>query len=171
MEITIQKAALSDAELLSELAISAFYETYAAFNTPENMQQYVDENFTREHFEAEITDDKMMCLVAFANDEMAGYVMLKLFSNHEKITANNQIEIARIYVLKKFHQMKIGWQLFNKAASFSKENNFEILWLGVWEKNMKAINFYKKIGLEIFDQHIFMLGDDAQTDYLMKLNL
>jgi ribosomal protein S18 acetylase RimI-like enzyme len=45
------------------------------------------------------------------------------------------------------------------------------IWLGVWEKNHNAIGFYTKNGFITFDKHLFLLGDDQQTDLLMKLEI
>lgn len=81
------------------------------------------------------------------------------------------LEIERIYVLKEYHGKKIGQLLYDKAIQIAKEKNVNYVWLGVWEKNLRAINFYKKNGFVGFDKHIFKLGDDEQTDIMMKLEL
>ena len=81
----------------------------------------------------------------------------------------NSLEIERIYVLESFQGKKIGQILFNKAVEITKNLNLHTIWLGVWEKNISAINFYLKNGFEKFDQHIFRLGDDEQIDYMMRL--
>ncbi len=170
MNIFLRAPVIEDAQMLSDIAIKAFYETYAAFNTQENMESYVAENFTTTIIIDEIKSENAFCFFAFCEEELAGYILLKINSNKEIFFAK-QIEVARIYVLKKYQQLKIGWQLINQAIEFSKENNFEVLWLGVWTENRKAINFYQRVGFKIFSEHIFMLGNDAQKDFLMKLNL
>jgi ribosomal protein S18 acetylase RimI-like enzyme len=53
----------------------------------------------------------------------------------------------------------------------AKDINATHVWLGVWEKNPKAIRFYKKNGFVEFDKHIFKLGTDEQTDIMMKLQM
>jgi ribosomal protein S18 acetylase RimI-like enzyme len=45
------------------------------------------------------------------------------------------------------------------------------IWLGVWEHNHQAIKFYTTWGFEKFGDHLFLLGDDPQTDWLMKKEL
>ena len=81
------------------------------------------------------------------------------------------LEIERIYVLKEFHGKKVGQVLYEKAIEIAKQKNAHYVWLGVWEENPRAISFYKKNGFVEFDKHIFKLGDDEQTDIMMKLKL
>lgn len=84
---------------------------------------------------------------------------------------NSALEIERIYVLKDYHGKKIGQKLYEKAIEIAKEKDAKYIWLGVWEENHRAINFYQKNGFEVFDKHIFVLGNDEQTDIMMKLKL
>lgn len=81
------------------------------------------------------------------------------------------MEIARIYALQSYIGKGVGSALMKKCIDQACELNKEIIWLGVWEKNQKAIHFYRKWGFEKFGTHIFILGDDPQTDWLMKKEL
>ena len=87
-------------------------------------------------------------------------------SQHE-----NAMEIERIYVLSSFHGKKVGQFLYEHAIQIARDKNVRFVWLGVWEENPRAIQFYKKNGFVEFDKHIFKLGDDLQTDIMMKLVL
>jgi GNAT superfamily N-acetyltransferase len=102
--------------------------------------------------------------------EIVGY--LKLNFNHaqkESVLEGKAFEIERFYILK-LHQGKgLGSQLFKKAIEIGKDKGYKLLWLGVWEHNTKALEFYTKKGLTAFDSHLFQLGQDAQTDILMQL--
>ena len=84
---------------------------------------------------------------------------------------NKALEIERIYVAKAFHGKKVGQILYEKAIHIAKQMNVAYVWLGVWEENPRAIHFYKKNGFVEFDKHIFRLGDDEQTDLMMKLEI
>jgi diamine N-acetyltransferase len=88
-----------------------------------------------------------------------------------ELKENKTIEIERIYVLKDFYGKNVGQLLYDKAIKIAKQKNVEYVWLGVWEENPRAINFYKKNGFVEFDKHIFKLGNDEQTDIMMKLKL
>jgi ribosomal protein S18 acetylase RimI-like enzyme len=100
-----------------------------------------------------------------------GYLKLNKGGSQTELKDNDALEIERIYVLKEFHGKKVGQMLFEKAIQIAKEQNAEFVWLGVWEENKRAIQFYTKNGFVEFDQHVFVLGDEPQTDIMMKLQL
>jgi ribosomal protein S18 acetylase RimI-like enzyme len=105
------------------------------------------------------------------NTKTIGYLKLNFGAAQTELKNEQSLEIERIYVLKEFHGKNIGQLLYDKAIQIAKEKNVNYVWLGVWEENLRAINFYKKNGYVAFDKHIFKLGDDEQTDIMMKLEL
>ena len=100
-----------------------------------------------------------------------GYLKINLGPAQTELKDSNSLEIERIYVLKSYFGKKVGQLLYEKAASIAKELKLKYIWLGVWEKNERALQFYKKNGFVEFDQHQFVLGEDVQNDILMKLTL
>jgi len=170
--ITIKQANVNDVELLHELSIVTFADTFSEYNTPEDMKMYIEKYFSHENLCDELDSKENFFFVAFCNGESAGYFKLRIPQEHlHALENNNSIELERIYVLKKLQGTGLGYKLMQYALEYSKQNDFDTLWLGVWEKNEKAINFYKKCGFEIFDEHEFMLGNDKQNDFLMKKSL
>jgi len=81
------------------------------------------------------------------------------------------LEIERIYVLRKWQGMKVGQLFYHKAIDIARERGYAYVWLGVWEENENAIGFYKRNGFVEFDKHLFTLGDDIQTDIMMRKEL
>lgn len=67
--------------------------------------------------------------------------------------------------------MKVGQALFDTALIIAQNIKADYLWLGVWEQNPRALRFYKKNGFIEFDKHIFRLGNEVQTDIMLKLEL
>jgi ribosomal protein S18 acetylase RimI-like enzyme len=108
---------------------------------------------------------------AVVNDKIIGYLKINFGDSQTELKQENALEIERIYVLKEFHGKKIGQLLFEKAMELAIQKKADYVWLGVWEENPRAISFYKKNGFVEFDKHIFKLGDDEQTDIMMKLQL
>jgi ribosomal protein S18 acetylase RimI-like enzyme len=88
-----------------------------------------------------------------------------------ELKENQSAEIERIYVLKACHGSGVGQLLLDKALDLARQNKLRYVWLGVWEQNPRAISFYRKNGFVEFDRHIFRLGDDEQTDWMMRLDL
>ena len=169
--MTTRKVTLSDIDQLQKIGRQTFFETFAAGNTEENMQKYLAEGFTVEKLTAELTDPHSEFYFAEIDKEVIGYLKLNTGASQTELKDDKALEIERIYVLKEYHGKKAGQLLYNKALTIAREKGSDYVWLGVWDQNSRAISFYKKNGFVAFDQHIFTLGDDEQTDIMMKLVL
>ena len=169
--IEIKKAGIADLKIIQVLGRQTFYESFSAENTAENMQRYLDENFSTEKLSQELNNpDSAFYLAHLANDAI-GYIKVNTGEAQTELKNKQAMELERIYVSRQFQGKQIGKLLFDKALQLAIEMKAPYLWLGVWERNTKAIQFYKKNGLVEFDKHIFNLGDDEQTDLLMKMDL
>jgi len=169
--INIERAQTTEIDQLQKIGTQTFYETFATSNSEENMQNYLAESFSHERLTNELNDLNSEFYFAKVNDEVIGYLKLNFGVSQTELRDDKALEIERIYVLKEFHGKKVGQLLYNKAIEIAKEKNADFVWLGVWEENPRAISFYKKNGFVEFDKHIFTLGDDEQTDIMMKLKL
>jgi ribosomal protein S18 acetylase RimI-like enzyme len=169
--ISIQKVTLNDIEQLQKISRQTFYETFAAGNTEQNMAKYLEEGFSIEKLAAELNDKNSESYFAIFNNQVVGYLKLNFGPSQTEIKEDKALEIERIYVLKEFHGKKIGQLLYQEALQIANQANVDYVWLGVWEENERAIHFYKKNGFVAFDKHLFKLGDDEQTDIMMKLQL
>jgi len=167
--IIIKKASIKEVEQLQKISKLTFIETYSAQNSEENMTKYLTEEFSIEKLTDELNHKNADFFFAIVNNEIIGY--LKVNFSEIAINQNKALEIKRIYVLKEFHGKNVGQILYNKAIQIAKQKNANYIWLGVWEKNPRALSFYKKNGFVEFDKHIFNFGDDKQTDLLMKQEL
>lgn len=169
--IEIKKVALSDLPQLKEIGQQTFEETFSASNTEENMKAYLDEQFSDEKLTAELNDKNSEFYFATLEDRVIGYLKVNFGASQTELKDHKALEIERIYVSKDFYGKSVGQLLYDKAIQVAKDNKSEYLWLGVWEENPRAISFYKKNGFVEFDKHIFRLGNDEQTDLMMKLQL
>jgi ribosomal protein S18 acetylase RimI-like enzyme len=170
-KIVINKANLSEREIIQEVSIRTFSETFNAVNTAENMKNYIRDNFNPDKIASEINNPNSAFYTVQWENETVGYLKINFDGAQTEKQKENTLEIHRIYVLKDFHGKKIGQLLLDEAVKIANNNKLDSIWLGVWEKNEKALLFYKKNGFVVFDQHIFVLGDDVQTDLLMQLEL
>lgn len=169
--IDIQKVTLSDIAQLQKIGRQTFIETFSEANSEENMKNYLEEGFSIEKLTNEINNKNSEFYFATFNNEIIGYLKLNFGDSQTELKDHKALEIERIYVSKEFHGKKVGQFLYDKAIQIAKQENAEYVWLGVWEENLRAISFYKKNGFVEFDQHIFKLGNDEQTDIMMKLKL
>jgi len=169
--LEIKKATLVDIEQLQKIGRNTFYETFSALNSEENMTRYLDESFSIEKLTSELNDNNTEFYLASSNNNVIGYLKLNFGQSQTEIKDDKALEIERIYVLKEFHGKSVGQLLYDKALQIAQQKETDFVWLGVWEENPRAINFYKKNGFVKFDKHIFKLGNDEQTDIMMKLKL
>lgn len=169
--IEIKKATLSDLVTIQNISKQSFTETFATINTPENMEKYLQESFNTTQLTTEINNPESPFYIAFWNTEPVGYLKLNLGNAQTEVVEGTTLEIQRIYVLQAFHGKKIGQLLLDEAIKIAHQIPVNYIWLGVWEENHRALQFYTKNGFVTFDKHLFILGDDQQTDLLMKLEI
>lgn len=169
--IEIKKVTIDDLDQLQQIGRQTFYETFASGNTEENMNKYLDEAFSVAKLTTELNDKNSEFYFATLDNDVIGYLKINFGQSQTELQDDKAVEIERIYVLKEFHGKNVGQLLYDKAISIARQKNADYVWLGVWEENLRAINFYKKNGFVEFDKHIFKLGNDEQTDIMMKLKL
>lgn len=166
--LKINKAVISDAAQLQTIGRITFSETFSDVNSNENMMKYLDKSFAVEKLISELNNKNSYFYLAESEGKVIGYLKLNTGEAQTEMKANNALEIERIYVLKEFHGKKVAQELYNQALKKAEEVKADYIWLGVWEKNFRAVRFYTKNGFVQFDSHIFRLGDDEQTDLMMK---
>ncbi len=167
----VKRANKTDAELIATLSRQTFIETFAEHNSAENMDKFLSTSFSHENLVKEVEEPENIFLIAYEDDEPVGYAKLREGKNSAELNVPDTIEIARIYAVKSSIGKGIGKLLMQECIDIAISNKKKSIWLGVWEHNKKAIDFYTKWGFEKFSTHIFILGDDAQTDWLMKKSL
>ena len=171
MSLIIREVLFSECNTLAEISRSTFFETFVEYNTREDMDLYLAENCIKAKMEAEMKEENTLFLFAEFELEIIGFVKLRLNKVLEKFNNARSVEIERLYVSQTHHSRKIGASLMAHCIELAIKDNYEIIFLAVWEHNLKAIQFYEKWGYEPFGSHIFVLGTDEQNDILMKRDL
>ncbi|MCU0354271.1 MAG: GNAT family N-acetyltransferase [Cytophagales bacterium] len=168
---SVYQPTIADAALLADLGRRTFEQAFAAQNTPENMAAYLSVAYTTEQLEKELREENSVFYVAAANGTPVGYAKIHkdCWPDDESVSvAGPCVEINRLYVLQDSIGTGVGKLLMETCLQAARQQGYRTVWLGVWEHNARAIAFYRKWGFETFGSHIFQLGDDAQTDLLMK---
>ena len=168
---TIRAISINDLQSLQSISKQTFTETFASSNSKENMDKYLNEALSLEKLTEELNNPNSLFYFIEENDTPIGYLKLNMGASQTELNDNTALEIERIYVTQAYQGKKIGQQLYEKAIQVAKEKGVEYIWLGVWEENHKAIQFYSKNGFTAFDKHIFTLGDEEQIDIMMQLPL
>ncbi len=166
--VVVREACLHDAQSLVELARQTFEDSFALDNTSENMASYLNEAFSLQKIESGIKEPGSRYFVAEVDQSFAGYARVRTSDEVKDKLPESSLELQRIYVAREFQGLKIGASLMLACINYARSQGYSWLWLGVWENNMKAQNFYKALGFIKFGEHIFQMGTDPQTDWLMK---
>jgi GNAT superfamily N-acetyltransferase len=164
--LIIRRAMPADAHVVSEFGRRTFLETFGADNTPENMAAYLAEAFSETRQSAEIADDRMITLVAEDEDQVVGYAQLALKGAPACVNGASPIELVRFYVDRAWHGRGIAQALMHEVDAAARPHA-KTIWLGVWERNLRAIAFYEKSGFVDVGAHTFQLGTDRQIDRIM----
>lgn len=166
LEATIRYAVADDAAALATLGAKTFRETYAAFNTAENMAMHLASAFSPEVQRAEIEDPSGYILVAQALD-LIGYAQVTHEIVPPAVGDAHALEIKRFYVDRAWHGLGVAQRLMTATCTAAAERGAGTVWLTVWDQNPRAIAFYRKIGFTDAGLIPFRLGNEMQTDYLM----
>ena len=166
--LKIKIATSSDLDTVQQIGRQTFTETFAASNTAEDLREYLQQAFSSTRLRQELEDTHVTYYLAMLDEQTIGYLKVNTGPAQTDLQEADALEIQRIYVLADYHGTPVGRQLLAKAIQVAREKKVSFVWLGVWEKNPRAIRFYEKNGFVPFDQHTFLLGADKQTDILMK---
>jgi len=158
-------------QILRELAVQTFEETFASTNTRENMDIYFSRAFNESILDKELSQKESWWYFIEFNGILAGYLKVNVRDAQTELREDAGFEVERIYVLEAYYGQGVGAELMEFAIRQARSKKKKYLWLGVHEENYRALRFYEKFGLKAFSDHVFMMGDQPQRDILMKLDL
>jgi diamine N-acetyltransferase len=148
-----------------------FYAAFGSQNTAENMRQYDAHHFSTGQMQSELQNPDSGFYFAKLDGEILGYIKINQGAAQTVHPNEGGMEIERIYVDQHLKGKGIGKSLLQQAVILAERAGLKYIWLGVWEHNLPAIRFYERNGFRRYGQHIFYLGNDPQTDLLMKFAL
>lgn len=171
--LSIRQASIEDAKLLTDLAYTTFWDAFAHHpkNAPDDLNYYMRQAFNQEQITAELGDEKNIFLIAEIGDEAAGYSKIIIDNIEPGITAERPVELSRLYSHQKHLGQGVGQSLMDACFDRARGEGRDVMWLGVWEYNPRAQRFYEKNGFQVVGTHVFLLGEDPQTDLLMQREL
>lgn len=171
MKLRIRECAMDDLVTLREFSYKTYDDTFRHMNTPSNMKAYLEQAFDICKLRDELSNSNSSFYFLYSDEELSGYLKLNEYKVQTDIYDPQSLEIERIYVAREFQGKGLGNVLVNKAIDVSKIRGKLFVWLGVWEKNDKAILFYKKNGFYVIGKHSFFMGEEEQTDFMMRRDL
>ena len=170
-EIQIVEAKVQNLKELATIAGRSFLQAYPQNTDHQNMELYLKKAFAEKEIERQLMSSKSVFFMMKKNGENIGYAKLRWDRTPNQFGVLRAIELERFYFLDGFKSQGLGSQFLKFCIEFSIKNNFEWMWLLVWEENKKGLQFYKHKGFEIFGRKTFHFGNDSSDDILMKLKL
>jgi ribosomal protein S18 acetylase RimI-like enzyme len=170
--LEIRKANTEDAIVISLLGRVTFTETFAhLFRDKNDLLKYFDRTFSVEKIEKGLGNPNDIFWIAFYDRLPVGYAKLKLNSRSEFSSSENICQLQKIYVLRDFLSMGIGYALLVKVIQEAREKFFDEIWLSVLNINHRAVNFYQGSNFKIVGSHPFQIGKESFDFYVMLKNL
>ncbi len=171
MDINLRQCNKQDIILLQKISHNTYYETFRGFTADDIMKEYLNEAFDADKLKAELDDPESEFYFLYADNSLAGYFKINQDSAQTDIHDAQSLELERIYLIKEMQGKGLGQTLLKKAVEIAKQKTKAYIWLGVWEKNSKAIAFYQKHGFYIAGTHSFFMGSEEQTDHIMRKDI
>jgi ribosomal protein S18 acetylase RimI-like enzyme len=170
-DITFTTCTVANLDRLRSLCVDTFTDTFAEDNSVEDMNAYVERSFSAERLRSELSNPESTFITAHVNGTPAGYMKLNTGTAQTEAMDDDAMEVERLYILTRFKRHGLGTALIRRAEATAISQGASTIWLGVWEHNEPAKSFYTRMRFVKTGQHVFMLGDDQQTDHIMSKHL
>lgn len=165
--IALRLATPDDVRAIASFGERVFRETFGPDNRPDDMDAYCGAAYALDLQRRELADPRRLTIVIEADHALAGYAQLQESSAPQCVTGPGLIELVRFYVDRRWHGSGIAGTLMRETIARARARGARTLWLGVWERNARAIAFYRKHGFADVGAQPFRLGSDLQSDRVM----
>lgn len=171
MAFAFRTATAADAAPLAEFAERTFRETFGPDNRPADVERYVAGAYGADLQRAEIVDPALLTLLAEAGGKLAAFVQLRWGGAPACVRGPAPVEIWRFYVDRPWQGRGLAGGMMAEALDAARAGGGGTAWLAVWERNARAIAFYRRCGFEVVGGQPFLLGTDRQNDFVMVRGL
>lgn len=165
--IEIRAATVTDAAALADLGARLFFETYEHETPPADMAAFIAEAHGVEQQTRELADPRVATFLAECDGELAGYTQVRVQDIPVGVAAHARLELWRLYVDRRWHGQGIADRLLMRALEAARALGADMLWLGVWERNPRAIAYYRKHGFREVGSHVFTVATSVYRDLVM----
>lgn len=166
-EAVICRGNVGDAEELAAFAARTFEETFSAENNPDDLQAHLNTNYGPEQQAAELADPNVLTILVRVSGVLTAYAQVRRSAPPTCVTQASPIELHRFYVDSKAHGTGLASALMREVHRAAHEFEGRHIWLGVWERNSRAIAFYRKMNFVDIGSQFYMVGPDRQLDRVL----
>lgn len=165
---SFRPASLTDLDVLLPLAEHTFRAAFEHLNDPADFNAYCREAFRRPRFEQEMSHPESAFWLAYWEGQVAAYLKLNFDRNPPELAGEKTVNVERLYVHPQMQGRRVGERLLEFSYQVAQQRGADWVWLTVWQENPAAVRFYERHDYEKCGTKVFQLGDDAQTDWLMR---
>ena len=163
----VRRGEPSDAPALAEFAARTFVEAFGPANRREDMEAHLASAYGVAQQGRELADPKCITVLMQAGDSLVGYAQVRRAPPPACVVGEEPVELHRFYVDRPWHGQGVAQRLMEAVHAAARDLGGRTLWLGVWERNPRAIAFYQKSGWHDTGATTFCVGPDRQTDRVM----
>ena len=171
MQPKLIKCDISDVQQLANLSLETFSDAFGTQNDPDDFEAYLTSAFNSEKLLSELENPNSSFYFVLLGEAIVGYLKINFDDAQSDIHDPNSLELERIYILNSHQGKNLGSWALEQTFQLAKKSKKQYIWLGVWERNQKAIKFYERFGFKKFGEHAFFIGSDRQIDWLMRCDL
>ena len=171
MEFSFYRCETDDVDTLRDFLFRVFQDAYDGLIAQPSIDAYMEKSFDANRIKAELSNPCSAFFLLSIDGVLAGCLKVNEASAQTDINDPQSLEIERIYLAKAFQNQGHGSILMNKAVEIANQQKLKYVWLGVWENNARALRFYKRNGFYKIGTHGFVMGEEQQTDYIMRKDL
>lgn len=166
----IEEATFDHIDLIIEIGKQSFIESHGNSASLEDVNDFIAKTYSKEALLKEFKDENVKYHILFYKGEVAGFSKIEWNTVHENINSPHLAKLDRIYLLKKYYDKKLGFQLLDFVIELSKKNHQNGVWLAVWVENQRAIRFYSKTGFKIVGEYDFKISEThSNPNHIMHL--
>ncbi|AIT60494.1 GNAT family N-acetyltransferase [Corynebacterium doosanense] len=167
----IRRVGEKDVAELQRLARNTFVETFRGATSDVDMYRYLDDAYSTETLLSELRDPESEVFFAEIEGRPEAYLKLNVGSAQTEKMPADHAELQRIYVSASSKGQGLGRALIGHAKEWALERGTRTLWLGAWEHNEAALDFYRRQGFHRIGEHTFTTGAEEQLDWILALDL
>ncbi|EKK20743.1 acetyltransferase [Fructilactobacillus florum 8D] len=161
----------ADLGKLQDLIRDTFRDTYWDTTDNREIEKYLDTEYSLPKLRSQVVNPDCHFYFLKQNHAVSGYVKLNFGEQQTETLPENSVEVEKLYVLPEYKRQGVGRFALAAAETIAKKQGAKILWLGVWEGNTSAQQFYERVGFRPVGKHTFQLGAEAQTDLILTKSL
>jgi ribosomal protein S18 acetylase RimI-like enzyme len=167
-DLAVRLGTPADAYAIADIGARMFAATHTAAFTPYDMATYVLKAFAIDHLRADLADPATRFLVAHLGERLCGFLRLHPDPAPSCVTGTRPVELGRFYLDRPWIGRGVGKLLMKRALAQAASDDYDSVWLHVWNQNTAAIDFYTRWNFTAICSHEAAMRESAPCILVME---